>query len=289
MNWHLRYAPHVGYRPPFDPMFRALVGSDDPVDHVAFAAEQGFAGVLCAAARRWSASEQTRVGQALTRHGLEAGCVLYTGFDQLKNTSWATDSEDAWRWIAAELEQATATAQRVGARQIAVLGGAHADQAIAPQHEAFVRHLRRAADQVARDGLALCLETLNAHTVPGMLLHHLPDALQLLRSVDHPAVRLIFDTAHVRAMDGDVPAQLDAAWEYVEIVQLADSPGRQEPGSGQVDFAGVLQMLARRGYRGLVELEHGWAQPGADCEQRGLETLHRLDAAAASALKGTAP
>lgn len=289
MSWTLRYAPHLGYRPPFDPLFSALVGSDDPVAHVAFAAEQGFAGVLCAAARRWSVGEQERVGRCIAQHGLQAGCVLYTTFDQLKNTSWATDSDDARRWIANELAQATAAAQRVGARQLAVLGGAHADQAIGPQREAFVQNLRIAAKRVARDGLVLCLETLNGHTVPGMLLHHMPDALAVVRAVDHPAVRLIFDTAHVQAMDGNVLAELDAAWDHIEIVQLADCPGRLEPGTGQVDFAGVLNVLARRGYQGLVELEHGWAQPGVASEQRGLATLRRLDESALKSLNGDAP
>ena len=289
MSWTLRYAPHLGYRPPFDPLFSALVGSDDPVAHVAFAAEQGFAGVLCAAARRWSAGEQERVGQAIEQHGLQAGCVLYTTFDQLKNTSWATDSDDARRWIANELAQATAAAQRVGARQLAVLGGAFADQPMGPQREVFVQNLRIAADAVARDGLVLCLETLNSHTVSGMLLHHMPDALDVVRAVDHPAVRLIFDTAHVQAMDGELLHHLEEAWKHIEIVQLADCPGRLEPGTGQVDFAGVLNVLARRGYQGLVELEHGWAQPGVESEQRGLLTLRSLDEAALKSLKGDAP
>ncbi len=289
MSWTLRYAPHLGYRPPFEPMFGALVGSHDPVSHVAFAADQGFDGVLYAAARARTPEEQARVGQAIAHHGLQAGCLLYTTFDQLKNTSWATDSEDARCWIAAELAQATAAARRVGARQLAVLGGAHAQRPIGPQREAFVQNLRRAADSVERDGFVLCLETLNSQTVPGMLLHHLPDALAVLRAVNHPAVRLIFDTAHVQAMDGDVLAHLDAAWDHIEIVQLADCPGRLEPGTGQVDFAGVLKALARRGYQGLVELEHGWAQPGAESERRGLERLRSLDASASeSPLKGNA-
>lgn len=174
MSWTLRYAPHLGYRPPFDPLFSALVGGEDPVAHVTFAAEQGFAGVLVAAARRWTAGEQERVGQAIAQHGLQAGCVLYTTFHHLKNTSWATDSDDARRWIAAELAQATAAAQRLGTRQLAVVGGADPHQPIGPQREAFVRHLRIAADLVARVGIVLCLETLNSHTVPGMLLHHMP-------------------------------------------------------------------------------------------------------------------
>lgn len=289
MSWTLRYASHLGYRPPFDPLFSSLVGSADPVAHVAFAADQGFAGVLYAAARGRTAAEQESVGQAIAQRGLQAGCLLYTTFDQLKNTSWATDSEDARRWIVAELLQAIASAQRVGARQLAVLGGVDLQRPIGPQREAFAHNLRYAADIAARAGMVLCLETLNSQSVSGMLLHHMPDALSVVRAANHPAVRLIFDTAHVQAMDGDLLNQLDAAWEHIEIVQLADAPGRLEPGTGQVDFAGVLQTLVRRGYAGLVELEHGWAQAGAESEQRGLDHLKRLDAALESPLKGPTP
>ena len=100
MTWSLRYAPHLGYRPPFQPLFAATVGSDDPVDHIRFAADNGFAGVLYAAARARTAAEQHKVGDALAAHGLEAGCILYTTFDQLRNTSWATEGKEAREWIA---------------------------------------------------------------------------------------------------------------------------------------------------------------------------------------------
>jgi len=291
VSWTLRYAPHLGYRPPFEPQFSALVGSQDPVEHVRFAADQDFAGVLYAAARGRTPEEQKRVGQAIAQHSLEAGCLLYTTFDQLRNTSWAIDSEDARRWIAAELAQAIAAAHRVGSRHLAVLGGAVPQQPLGPQHQAFARNLRFAADLAGRDGLVLCLETLNSHSVPGMLLHHMPEALAVVRAADHPAVRLIFDTAHVQAMDGDLLTHLEQAWDHIEIVQLADHPGRLEPGTGEVDFPGVLRVLAHRTYKGLVELEHGWAEPGIDSERRGLDTLRRLDGAAASHLssQGDAP
>ncbi|RMA59956.1 hydroxypyruvate isomerase [Acidovorax sp. 100] len=289
MNWALRYAPHLGYRPPFEPLFSALVGSNDPVNHVAFAADQGFAGVLYAAGRARSAEEQERVGRAIAQRNLQAGCLLYTTFDQLRNVSWATDSDDARRWIANEMAQASTAARRVGARQLAVLGGSDPRRPIAEQQQVFVQNLRYAADLVERDGLVLCLETLNHQSVPGMLLHHMPDALAVVRAVDNPAVRLIFDTAHVQSMDGDLLRQLDTAWDHIEIVQLADSPGRLEPGTGQVDFMGVLKVLARRGYRGLVELEHGWTHFGVNSEKRGLENLRCLDEASVSEsqLKGT--
>ena len=280
MTWSLRYAPHLGYRPPFQPLFAALAGSEDPVEQVRFAADQGFAGVLYAAARSRTPQEQQRVGEALAARGLEAGCILYTTFDQLRNTSWATDSAQAREWIAAQLREAIAAAGRVGARRLAVLGGADPQRPLAQQHAAFVRNLRFAGDLVARDGLTLCLETLSRKSIPDMLLQHMPDALAVVRAADHPAVRLIFDTSHVQIMDGDLLFHLEQAWEHVAIVQLADNPGRLEPGSGEINFESVLRLLVRLGYQGLVELEYGWQQPGAESERRGLEKLRQLDLAA---------
>lgn len=282
MTWSLRYAPHLGYRPPFQPLFAASVGSDNPVEQVRFAADNGFAGVLYAAARGRPPAEQQRVGQAIAAHGLEAGCILYTTFDNLRNTSWATDGAQARQWIAAELAQATATAQRVGAKRLAVLGGADPQRPIANQHAAFVRNLRYAGDIAARAGLTLCLETLSRKSIPGMLLEHMLDALAVVQAVDHPAVRLIFDTSHVQIMDGDLLFHLEEAWDSIAIVQLADNPGRLEPGSGEINFESVLRFLARRDYRGLVELEHGWQQPGLQSERQGLENLRRLDAVASA-------
>lgn len=280
MSWSLRHAPHLGYRPPFQPLFAATVGSEDPVAQVHFSADQGFAGVLYAAARGRTPEEQQRVGAALASRGLEAGCILYTTFDKLRNTSWATDSAEARAWIATELREASAAARRVGARRLAVLGGADPQRPLAEQQAAFISNLRFAAEIAARDGLTLCLETLSRKSIPDMLLQHMPDALAVARAVEHPAVRLIFDTSHVQVMDGDLLWHLEQAWDYTAIVQLADNPGRLEPGTGEINFESVLRMLVQRGYAGLVELEYGWRQPGLESESRGLANLRRLDAAA---------
>jgi hydroxypyruvate isomerase len=144
----------------------------------------------------------------------------------------------------------------------------------------LVDHLRWAGDLVAREGMVLCLETLSRKSLPDMLLQHIVDAYAVVKAANHPGVRLIFDTSHVQIMDGDLFHHLEQCWDAIEIVQLADNPGRLEPGSGEINFENLLRLLRRRGYTGLVELEHGWLQPGVESERRGLETLRRLDAAA---------
>ena len=82
VTWHLRYASHLGYRSVEEPLFRDSVGTLDPVAHLEFAAGLGFAGVQYALARGRPQDEQARVGAALARLGLEAGCMIYTTFDR---------------------------------------------------------------------------------------------------------------------------------------------------------------------------------------------------------------
>lgn len=282
VKWNLRYAPHLGYRPPFEPLFRASVGSDDAIAHVAFADDMGFAGVLYAAARSRPMEEQRLVGQALEQRGMEAGCMLYCTFDKLRSTMWAVDNTAARESIAFEMKEAIAVAQRTGARRLAVLGAADPSLPMAPQHAAFSRNLQFAADMAERAGKVLCLETLSRKSIPNMLLGHTPDAIAVAKAADHPAVRLIYDTSHVQIMDGDLLHHLDQAWELIDIVQIADNPGRLEPGSGEINFTNLLRALARKGYTGLVELEHGWSTGGVEAERQGLENLRRLDAMAAA-------
>ena len=114
-----------------------------------------------------------------------------------------------------------------------------------------------------------------------MLLHHIADAHAVVRSAAHPFVRLVFDTAHVHSMDGDVLPHLMEVWDAVEVIQVADSPGRLQPGTWEIDIPGVLRLAAARGYAGLVELEYDWSLPVAATERAGLETLRSLDAAMA--------
>src|SRR3546814_3616770 len=87
-------------------------------------------------------------------------------------------------------------------------------------------NLKRLADKVAGEGMKLCIEAVSAERLPHMLLHHFGYAIAVVREADHPAVRLIFDYAHVQAMDGDIAGHLDAGWDRIALIQLARSDER---------------------------------------------------------------
>jgi hydroxypyruvate isomerase len=277
MAWKLRYASHLGYRSPDTPLFRESVGSLDPEAHIAFAAELGFAGVQYALARVRPVEEQERVGRAISRYGLETGCVVYAGRDKFTAPLWGNPLGKVRDVLSAELLAAFETAKRIHSKYVVVISGADSNRPLGEQRAAMADNLRWAASLTERADITLLLEAISSRNVPNLLLHHIGDALDMVKAVDSPAVRLIFDTGHVQAMDGDLLAHLDACWDATAIVQIADNPGRLEPGAGEINFATILGHLHRRGFGGLVELEHHWSSPGCEVEQRGIEYLRRLD------------
>jgi hydroxypyruvate isomerase len=223
-------------------------------------------------------AEQQAVAAALRDTGLAAGVVVWTSRQVYRQPLWGSSGASAWEKIAAELERAMAAATSIGASVIGVVNVADPTRDIVAQRSAMADHLLRAADLLARQGMIIGLEPMVI--VPNMLLKTFDDGLQMLERVRHPAVRLIFDTAHVIDGGDDVPQTLRASYDKLCLVQLADHPGRLEPGTGSVDFQSVLHELLSNNYRGLVELEHFWSATGPETERAGLQRLRALESAA---------
>jgi hydroxypyruvate isomerase len=276
--WTLRYASHLGYGAVGRPLFHESAASPDPEAQVAFAASLGFAGVQFANAVARPAEERARVRRALERHGLETGCIVYAQRDVAMQPLWGTRDASARDVRERALLDGFAVADEVNARHVVVLSGVDTTIPIALQHTALIENLKRAAELAARYDKIICLESVS-RTVRPTLLQHIGDAYTVVRAVDNPHVRLIFDTAHVQLMDGDLLMNLRATYDAISLVQLADNPGRLEPGTGEINFARILAELRLLDYRGVVELEYNWSTPTRACEQAGIEQLRALDAA----------
>ena len=276
--WCLRYASHLGYRSPETPLFARSARDSGPLAQVDFAAELGLAGVQYALACGSSVADQTAVAGRLQQHGLATGCMLYAPFEVIRKPYLGRPGKAPREEFVEQIRAALEIARRINSRQIVVLATADPDIPHDVQVEALVEHLRHAAELAHAAGVVLELEGVFSSVLPPQILQRLDDIVAVIRRVDSPNVRLIYDTAHVQALDGDAADHLDRVFDYIDIVQIADCPGRWEPGSGTIDFESILSELARRGFGGLVELEHSWSQPGVLGERAGLESLRRLDA-----------
>jgi hydroxypyruvate isomerase len=278
MSWTLRYAPHLGFRSLDMPLFPASAGSAAPLAQISFIASLGFAG----AQDPWFATRpeptQLRTVSALSEFELAAGCVVCGTPGSIRTPLWNTPGPTARATLEIELRRAMAAARRLRAETIAVLTGEDSSSPRERQVETMIANLRWAADIVASDGLTLCLEPTNARTLTGMLLTHFDDGCQIARATGHAAVRMIFDTAHVQSMDGDLLGHMERNWDLIEIVQIANHPGRLEPETGEINMQAILRKVHGLGYRGLVELEHLWSAPGLEIESRGIDWLRQVDA-----------
>lgn len=275
MAFDLDFAPHLGFPTPESPLFGELIGSTDPAAQIAFAAARGFRTVQDPFTAQRTVAAQTRIGEAARSAGMRLSCFVYAPMSRAIQPVWCAADRAARQELETDLAEAIAIGRRLGSRHIAVLTGADPARTRAEQRHAMTANLARLADRAAEAGMMLCVEAVNAARLPQMLLHHLPDAVDVVRGAGHPAVRLIFDTAHVQAMDGDILGNMDAAWDLIELIQLADHPGRVEPGASELNFVRIVDEIQRRGFAGPVELEHGWAAPGVEPQERYLQWLGR--------------
>ena len=119
-----------------------------------------------------------------------------------------------------------------------------------------LRTLERLALLGEKHGLTFALENLNTildH--PGIPLARAKDTMALVAAVGHPNVRLMLDLYHAQMGEGNLIELVRAAMPFIGEVQVADVPGRCEPGTGEINYRGVANALVHAGYAGVVGME----------------------------------
>lgn len=155
-------------------------------------------------------------------------------------------------------------ARALGCRKLNALAGNALSDADRPrQLGLLVESVRFAADAAAEAGMSVMLEPLNAPETPRYLLHDTAAVLDVIERVDRPNVKMQFDVYHVAMAGDDVFEAIRRAGERIGHVQLADMPGRHEPGTGDLPFPAILDALEGAGYTDPFALEFVPADPAA--------------------------
>jgi hydroxypyruvate isomerase len=124
------------------------------------------------------------------------------------------------------------------------------------QWRALVENVGYAARALKEDGRALLVEAVNSDDNPGFFLDTTTKARRLLDEVGADNVALQYDCYHVQKMEGDICTRFDRLRDRIGHVQIADAPGRHQPGTGEINYDFVLRHLDRSGYDGWVGLEY---------------------------------
>ncbi len=120
----------------------------------------------------------------------------------------------------------------------------------------LVENLCYAADALAGEGLKLLIEPINTWDIPGYFLDTSAKAQDIIESVRADNVHLQYDVYHMQIMEGDLAPTIAKRFEHIAHVQIADTPGRHEPGTGEINFPFIFDHLDRLGYTGWVGCEY---------------------------------
>ena len=145
--------------------------------------------------------------------------------------------------------------------------GVDADQL----EETFVSNLTLAASKLEEAGIRLLIEPINTIDIPGFYLNYTSQARAIIDRVGSGNLGLQYDVYHMQIMEGDLARTIEANLDAIRHIQIADNPGRNEPGTGEINYGFVFDLLDQIGYDGWVGCEYrpltttteglGWIAP----------------------------
>ena len=122
--------------------------------------------------------------------------------------------------------------------------------------QTLVDSLRFAASALEKEGISLLVEPLNNQDVPGFYLVHTQDALRLFEEVNHANLWLQYDIYHMQVMEGNLTRTIQDNLNRIAHIQLADNPGRHEPGTGEINYTNLFRFIDEAGYAGWIGCEY---------------------------------
>jgi len=122
-------------------------------------------------------------------------------------------------------------------------------------HEACIEALKRGADLAAKQKAALLLENIDQEENPKYYLTSVAEGFEIVRKVNHPNVKFLYDFYHEQIAEGNLIEKLEKNIDLVGLVHIADVPGRHEPGTGEINYANIFRKLAQLKYDRYAAME----------------------------------
>jgi hydroxypyruvate isomerase len=267
--FNMKFSPEFG-------IFKEVVGKD-VIDQIKWGYDQGFRSWENTRLKSRPIQEQESISKTIQQLGMEFG--QFVGTMNFKEVTFAGRDQNIRENVLKEVRDSVEVAKRMNTKFIHnVLGMSDPKLPWDFQMANAIELLKRVADIYEPHGIVMVMETMN-HKInhPGMFLHLIPQAYAMAKAVGSPSVKILFDFYHVQIQEGNIIPTLDYAWDEVAYMQIGDTPGRNEPTSGEINFVNVLQYVHDKGYRGFMGMEHGISKPGREGNLAALAAYRSVD------------
>ena len=266
----LRYAPHFG-------QFSASAGND-PIEQLKYMAGQGFRAFEDNGLKGRSKEQQEQIGKEAVRLGLEPGIFVFND-DGHSNPILTSGDQGRRDKFLANARDSVEVAKRMGTKYATLVVGTnqlnlHRDY----QFANVVESLKRAAEICEPSGLIMVMEPLNIYRDhPNFFVASNATAYALCKSVASPSCKVLFDIYHTQINEGNIIPNIDACWSEIAYFQTGDTPGRNEPGTGEINYRNVFRHIHRKGYTGILGMEHGTSKGGKEGEALLIQSYRDAD------------
>lgn len=176
-------------------------------------------------------------------------------------TAWGFGTElnnpksDHERFVAA-IKESCDVADKIDCQLFTVVIGNDIEGVTKEQmHAAAIRGLKKAAPICEKRGKTIIIEPMNPRNHPAHCLYGSTDAINICKAVGSPHVKINWDLYHMQIVEGDLCMRMREGFDYIGYLQLADNPGRHEPGTGEVNYTRVFEEIKSLKYEGFVGLE----------------------------------
>ncbi len=268
-QFKLKYAPHFG-------TFKEHAGKD-PIDHIKFIHDQGFRAIFDNGLMGKPISLQEKIASELAKRNMDLGpFVLYADF---KVKSFVTRDKEIREMLIKKMKQGVETAKRVNAKWALVVPGRF-DEGLEWDYQTtnVIENLKYCVDVLEPAGLVMVLEPLNAWTNhPGLFLTKIPQAYMICRAVDSPSCKIVNDLYHQQIQEGNLIPNIGMAWDEIASFHLGDNPGRNEPYTGEINYKNIFKHLYKKGYDGVLCMEHGQSVKGKEGEKAVIDAYRKAD------------
>jgi len=267
-GFKLKYAPSLG-------VFEASAGKV-PADQLKFMADQGFSAWFDNGLMGRPPAEQEALARESQRLGLTIGpFVVYADFSV---ESFVIRDNAVNEMLAGRFKAAVETGRRTGCPWTLAVPGRYNQRLDRDYQTAnVVENLKRMAAICEPSGLVIGLEPLNPKDHPGLFLTKMAQAFQICKAVGSPSVKILDDMYHQQITEGNIIPNIDACWDELAAFHVGDSPGRREPGTGEMNYRNIFKHIHGKGYKGVLCLEHGLSRKGLDGEKALLAAYREAD------------
>ena len=271
-RFSLGFAPHEG----------SFKSRGNRLEQIAYAADQGFTAWEDNEAAGRPVVEQEAMARALRQRGMMMG-VFVAGmpkWGEMRPLLGGNDEADREGFLG-DIRASIDVAKRLDAKWMTVVPG-FLDRRVPIEIQTgrVIDTMRRAAEIIEPHGLVMVMEPLNTLTDhPGVFLQTVPQGFAVAKGVDSPAVKVLADLYHEQIQAGNLIRTLETCWDEIAYIQFGDNPGRNEPGTGEINYRNVVRWLRARNFAGVIGMEHGNSIDGRAGEDRLVAAYREIDAA----------